>query len=481
MMNLKKNWKSSGILVILLTSLAIFAVGCSDDDDNPITGPGTPDMGVGASLRVVHASPDAPAVDIYAEGVSGALISGLAYTQTSNYLDLDAGDYNIQIRAAGSSESSAPAFETGMLTVPDGARITAIAAGKLTSTNDADKFRVLVKVENFTDPGTGNAAVRVVHASADAPSVAVDVGNDGTPEISDFARFTGDSGDAGVALPAGQALQIGIWAGSPLGRVTAFTTPALPDGGELFVIATGLLGELPRDDDGFGLLAVGPNGTIGLIRQNPVVFALHASPDAPAVDIYAGGTALSTGLAFGELTDPIQVPPASYTLSFRGAGSMSEAASAVTPALMPGERYLAVAAGFLGNQTFTVLPYGESFDVSGVARLRVVHASQDAPAVDVGLWDGTDFTAIDPFSGVSFGQASDGAGLDVGAATLGLGIAVAESTDPVATFQVTTAPGLRVFAVAAGSLFDESAAGFRLLLVDTQDYPWVVAGEVLPD
>ncbi len=480
MLNWKKTRKSSGILVILLASLAIFAMGCSDDDD-PIAGPGNSDMGEGASLRVVHASPDAPAVDIYAEGVSGALITNLDYTETSAYLDLEAGDYNIQIRAHGSPESSLPAFETGMLSVPDGARITAIAAGKLTSMDDADKFRVLVKVENFSDPGTGNAAVRVIHASADAPTVAIDVGNDATVDVPDFARFSGDTGDAGVALPAGEALQIGIWAGSPLGRVTAFTTPALPDGGELFVIATGLLGELPRDKDGFGLLAVGPEGTIGLIRQNPVVFALHASPDAPPVDIYAGDAALATGLAFGELTEPIQVPPASYSLSFRGAGSMNEAAAATTPDLMSGERYLAVAAGFLGDQTFTVLPYGESFDEMGEARLRVVHASQDAPAVDVGLWDGTDFTALAPFSGVAFGQASDGAGLDVGTGTLGLGVAVAESADPVATFQVTTAPGLRVFAVAAGSLFDASAEGFRLLLVDTQAYPWVVAGEVLPD
>ena len=65
-----------------------------------------------------------------------------------------------------------------------------------------------------------------------------------------------------------------------------------------------MLEALPRESAGFGLLAVGPDGTIGLIRQNPVVFALHASPDAPAVDIYAGETALTTNLAFGQLSTP---------------------------------------------------------------------------------------------------------------------------------------------------------------------------------
>ena len=160
---------------------------------------------------------------------------------------------------------------------------------------------------------------------------------------------------------------------------------------------------------------------------------------------------------------------------------MTEAAGAMTPELMAGERYLAVASGFLGNQSFTLLPFGESFDTTGNALLRVVHASQDAPAVDVGLWDGMNFTAIGALSDLDFGEASAGPGLDVGSATLGLGVAATGTTTPVATFQVTTSPGLRVFAVAAGSLFDESSEGFRLLLVDTQDYPWVVAGEVLPE
>ena len=38
-------------------------------------------------------------------------------------------------------------------------------------------------------PGAGNAAVRIVHASADAPTVDIDVGNDGSAELTGVARF----------------------------------------------------------------------------------------------------------------------------------------------------------------------------------------------------------------------------------------------------------------------------------------------------
>jgi hypothetical protein len=459
------------ILSALMVALLIAAVGCSDDDS-----PLKPDMGKGAMIRVIHASPDAPAVDVYAEGVSAPLITNLAYGSTSAYLDIDAGTYNIQLRAAGSPSSSAPAYETGDLTISDGAKITALAVGLLGSGNPADKFRVLTLVENFASPGAGNAAVRIIHGSADAPTVAVDVGNDGVPEITDFARFD-DTGEAGVPLPAGAALQIAIWAGSPLERVTVFTTPALPAGAQLFVIATGLLSKLPRQTDGFSLLAVAPTGSIGFIKQNPVVFALHGSPDAPAVDIYAGTAMLVSDLAFGELSGPVQVPPASYTLDFKATGNSATAASATTPDLAAGERYLAIATGFLGrgDPTFRLLPLGDGFTLgAATAYVRVVHASPDAPAVDVGTVSGGVVTAVPAFVDLAFEESSTATGTSLPIGSLAIGVAQTGTTAPVATFDLTTTAGLRAFAVAAGSL-GGTGESFRLVILDTSVFPWTAA------
>lgn len=472
-----KTWKILMMTALLAMSFAL--AGCSDDnDDATMTGP---DLGDGVMLRVVHGSPDAGLVDVYAEGVAMPLLSSVPYAAVSGYLELDAGTYNIQLRPAGASAGSAPVYETGDVTVADGETYTAVAAGLIGSTDPSTAFRVLLLREDWADPGVGNAAVRIVHTAADAPAVAIDVGNDGSPEIASLDRFA-DTGAAGVALPAGTPLSVGIWTAEPLNKVTAFSTPALPEG-EILLIAVGRLADLPRDETGFGILAVGAEGAIGLIRQDPSVFFLHASPDAPAVDVRVGGTdaVLVDALSFGDLSPAVQVPPASYSLDvvLDAGGALVE--TVTTPALMAGERYLAVATGFAGDteRGFAVLALKDDFAESMDALVRVVHASPDAPTVDVGVWDGAVFTPVSPLSNLSYGDASTGDGTAIAPGGLTIGLAGVGSASPVATFDLSLTSGLRAFAVAGGSLA-ERGESFRLLVVDATSFPWQTV-QVLPN
>jgi hypothetical protein len=264
--------------------------------------------------------------------------------------------------------------------------------------------------------------------------------------------------------------------------VTAFRTPALPEA-NIILVATGLLSGLPRDDEGFGLLAVGPEGTVGMIKQNPTVFVLHGSPDAPAVDLFVGGTMteLIDELSFSELSPAVQVPPAAYNLDVKVAATGAVAASFDTPELMAGQRYLAVVTGFVGGGRpgLTVLPLAEMFEDTASPLVRVVHASPDAPRVDVGLWDGKSLAPVSDFSDIGFGEASSDMGLALPAADLSIAIAGTGSDSPVAIFDIAPPMGLRAFAVAAGSL-DGVGEAFRLILVDASSFPWQ-AGEVFPN
>jgi hypothetical protein len=224
-------------------------------------------------------------------------------------------------------------------------------------------------------------------------------------------------------------LQVGIDVGSKV--FTAFTTPALPAGDDIFVIATGLVGKLPRDPEGFGLLAVDHSGVIGFIKQNPIVYALHDSPGTPTVDIYAGTLSATskpivTGLAFGSLSAPIQVPPAGYSLSFFASGAAptgTPAATATTPSVAAAEEYLALATGFLaadlpkGNKNdLQLAAFQEGFTLDDAANdyLCVIHGSPDAPAVDIGVvWSGSTIATPPLVSDLSFPNATAATGLKV--------------------------------------------------------------------
>jgi hypothetical protein len=71
-----------------------------------------------AHIRVVHASPDAPNVDIFAAG-AGVVVPDLAFKEASAYLPLPAGSYDLEVRGAGS--------QTAVLSLPD----TQLDAGRV--------------------------------------------------------------------------------------------------------------------------------------------------------------------------------------------------------------------------------------------------------------------------------------------------------------------------------------------------------------
>ena len=456
--------------------LPLFLAACGGGGDGAGFLPPNPEPVPQALVRVVHASPGAPAVDVYAEGSATPLLSNIAYGAASAYVQVPEGVYNLEVRATGALPTSPPVYETGGLFLPGDERITAVAAGLLSPGSADQAFRVLPFVEGFVAPGAGNAALRIVHAGADAPAVALDVGDDGLAELSGLIRY-GETGAAGVGLPSGEALQVAILVDSTLNRVTAFTTPELPEGAELFVIATGLLQSLPREESGFGLLVVGPDGVVGFLRQNPMLYLLHASPDAPPVDVYLDTTELIDDLAYSRLSAGLQVPPGAYTLEVKQHDDGPTVDFVTTPELAAGRSYLAIATGFATGPTpaFQVLALDEGFTLDDEqAFARVVHASPDAPAVDVGVVDVQGFVPVADFAGLSFGAASPSVGTALPTQPFIAGVATPPGSGNVAVrFELSPQPGQRLYAVAAGSLTGLGEP-FELLVVDTTNLPWQV-------
>ncbi len=153
---------------------------------------------------------------------------------------------------------------------------------------------------------------------------------------------------------------------------------------------------------------------------------VHASPDAPAVDVYLDGEVALEGLEFGNISGWVAVPAGEHQVQVTAAGEdISTAVIDVTVDLAADAAYHVAATGHLADITPQVYQVDLS-DVGGMddpmARIRVIHTSPDAPAVDVALAGGDVL-----ISDLAFPDASDA--LEVPAGSYDLEVRPTGTTD----------------------------------------------------
>jgi hypothetical protein len=141
------------LLTLLLAATALTAA-CDDDDDN--TGPEGE-----ARIRVVHASPDAPEVDVLLDDTE--VLSDVPYLVASGYLETSAGDHNLKVNAAGTTTTVIDADAT----LADGTDYTVIASGLVA------EIEPIVLEDDNSAPAAGNVRVRAIHGAPSAPAVDV--------------------------------------------------------------------------------------------------------------------------------------------------------------------------------------------------------------------------------------------------------------------------------------------------------------------
>lgn len=119
------------------------------------------------------------------------------------------------------------------------------------------------------------------------------------------------------------------------------------------------------------------------------VNVIHASPDAPAVDVYVDGEQALTGLAFGEFSGWVALPAGEHQIQVTAEGA--ELDSAVIDAMVTieaGAAYHIAATGLLEDITPQIYQVDLSMLEDEMARVRVIHTSPDAPAVDIAVTGG---------------------------------------------------------------------------------------------
>jgi hypothetical protein len=138
-------------LTLLLAATAMTAA-CSDDSDN------TAPEGE-ARVRVVHASPDAPNVDVLVDDAQ--VLSDVPYLAASGYLAVPPGGRNLKVNAAGTATT---VIDTDV-TLTDGSAYTVIASGPVAA------IAPIVLQDDNSAPAAGKVRVRAMHGAPGAPAV----------------------------------------------------------------------------------------------------------------------------------------------------------------------------------------------------------------------------------------------------------------------------------------------------------------------
>lgn len=142
------SWSRIQRVVVGMGLLALIGCGSGNNNDE-------------ARVRVFHASPDAPNVDVLVDG--GRVLENVPYTAASDFLPLDPGDHRIQVNVAGTDTTAINAH----LVFDKDVDYMIVAAGKVAS------IAPLVFTADRTAPQQGSARVRVLHSAASAPAVDV--------------------------------------------------------------------------------------------------------------------------------------------------------------------------------------------------------------------------------------------------------------------------------------------------------------------
>lgn len=117
----------------------------------------------GGELRIVHASADAPAVDITVNNAATPAVADLAFLEFTDFINLPGDDYLVDVAAAGGDPV---VIDDAALTLAESQRVSVYAVGAL-----GDSSLTLAVVEDDARRIATEAQVQLVHASPSAGPV----------------------------------------------------------------------------------------------------------------------------------------------------------------------------------------------------------------------------------------------------------------------------------------------------------------------
>ncbi|MFO1393549.1 MAG: DUF4397 domain-containing protein [Steroidobacteraceae bacterium] len=374
--------------LIPAAALALALAACSDSNDRKKM----PDEPPPETFRVqaLHASPDAPKVNL---SIGSSTIPGVDYKVGTGALQKNVGTYTVKVDGI---------LPGGTATVigPVDVSFAANTLYSIVAVGDVADIEPVILQQADTPVPAGNVRLRVLHGAPMAPQVDVYLTAPGA-DLSASApagtfSFKEDFGP--VDVPAGDYQVRVTPAGNAATVVYNSGTITLAAGGNLLVTAVEntTTGNAPISLvvlDGTGSSEILDAGTPADLR------VVHASPDAPAVDVVVNddfANPLVSDLAFPDFTDFLSVPAATYNVKVTDSATQSVVAIDADVDVEAGVRYTVLAVGNLA-EIEPLVATDDPRPVATEAKVRIIHASPTAQDVDIYVTEpGTDISTVSP-------------------------------------------------------------------------------------
>jgi hypothetical protein len=425
--------RSVGLFASALLAGALVLGGCGSDS-NPQT-----------SLRVIHASPDAPQVNVLVDG--DAVLTEVDYKQGSGFERLDRGTYDIAVEAI-TPGGDVTVIDVSAASLASDREYSVLAIGKVAGST----LRPLIIDNPRAMVPAGQVRAQVVHAAPDAPPVSVYV----TAPVADLAAatplgsFSFGETLGPVEVPAGDYRIRITLAGNPAAVVYDSGSVPLAARADLLIaaVANSATGPAP-----VALLVNDGTDQVELldVATTADVRAAHLSPDAPAVDVIVNdnlASPLFDAVTYPSITAYASVPPATYNLKVVDDATQGLTVIDADQALEKGQAYSVLAVGALANIEPLVLT-DDRRSIATEARVRIVHASPTAGNVDIYVAaPGTDVNLISPtFANVAFKANTGYVGLN--GATYEVSVTPTGLKAPIAIFATLAIANGDIFTVIA--------------------------------
>ena len=169
--------KTTIVKMVSLVVLSVAFIACNKDNNKT-------DMSK-SKLMVVHASPNAPNVDVRIN--NAVSLTNVPYPNNSNYTEVNSGSTNIKVSPTG----------TTTYVIDATVNLDANKNYSVFAIDSVSKIKAAVVSDDLTAPASGKAHVRFFHFSANAP--AVDIAVTGGAVLFSNRKFNDQATNASLA------------------------------------------------------------------------------------------------------------------------------------------------------------------------------------------------------------------------------------------------------------------------------------------